>query len=680
MSELRIETLVRPAADLGPENPLPPLGAGRDLHVLDRPVPDIPEDMLRNIAYGRVPNILPYTMQDGYSRVRTPREFRVAVLENEILRATFLLEYGGRLWSLFHKPSERELLDRNPVFQPANLALRNAWFSGGVEWNIGTTGHSPFTCSPLFAARLDAGADHRSPDGFPVLRLYEWERIRQVPFQIDAYLPDGSPVLFVCVRIVNPHATTVPMYWWSNIAVPETPTTRVIVPATSAYSFGYGGGGLTRVPIPEIEGVDISHPTNIGKAADFFFHIDEGTRHWITALDETGRGLIQTSTSRLKGRKLFLWGSGDGGRRWQTFLSEPGHAYIEIQAGLARTQLEHIPMPAGAEWTWLEAYGLMEANPARSHGADWQDAVVEVGARLDRLVPLPVLDAELARCTQWLDKPSSDLVQRGSGWGALERLRREAAGEPPFCTSLIFDDASLTEAQAPWVDLLRKGSLPALDPLTSPSGYLIQPQWAGLLESAAIGDAETDSRWWALLHLGVMRYAAGDRVYAQEAWRLSMACSANPWAVRNLAFVAWEDGRFETALELYVQALGMQPGLLPLAIECGQKLITMGYAETWLGLLAGLPDSVRTAGRMRLLEGQAALETGDLARVEPLFDGTLVVDDLREGERSLSQLWFDYHVRRLSLAEGGTTDALMERVRRDYPVPTYLDFRMSTKV
>ena len=67
-----------------------------------------------------------------------------------------------------------------------------------------------------------------------MLRLYEWERIRQVPFQIDAYLPDGSPVLFVRVRIVNPHDREVPMYWWSNIAVPETAETRVIVPADAA--------------------------------------------------------------------------------------------------------------------------------------------------------------------------------------------------------------------------------------------------------------------------------------------------------------------------------------------------------------------------------------------------------------------------------------------------------------
>ena len=42
----------------------------------------------------------------------------------------------------------------NPVFQPGNLAIRNAWFSGGVEWNMGIRGHSVYTCSPVFAARV----------------------------------------------------------------------------------------------------------------------------------------------------------------------------------------------------------------------------------------------------------------------------------------------------------------------------------------------------------------------------------------------------------------------------------------------------------------------------------------------------------------------------------------------
>jgi len=670
MSELRVETLVMPAAEVGPENPLPPLKSAGEIHAVDQASSGIPAEMLRNIAYGRVASLLPYTMQDRYTRERTSRDFRVAILENEILRATFLLEVGGRLWSLYHKPSGRELLEVNPVFQPANLALRNAWFSGGVEWNIGTTGHSPFTCSPLFAARVETS------EGMPILRLYEWERLRQVPFQIDAYLPDGSPVLFVSVRITNPHQETVPMYWWSNIAVPETPRTRVITPSSAAYSFGYGGAGLAKVPVPVLDGVDVSYPTNIRRAADFFFHIPDGTRPWITALDEEGRGLVQVSTARLKGRKLFLWGAGEGGRRWQTFLSEPGHAYIEIQAGLARTQLEHLPMPAQSEWTWIEAYGLMEADPAIVHGSDWQRASDSIAQRTEVLMPEVMLQQELARSSQRFDQPPVDMIQRGSGWGALALLARQREGRPAFCSEgLVFDPTSLGEAQQPWVSLLETGLMPVADPLDEVVGYVVDSTWRYWLEQAVRNDADNWLQW---LHLGVMRYHAGDQSGARDAWYRSMARTGNPWAARNLAVLACDEGLADEAVAYYTAALAHIPGHLPLVIESGRRLLSLGRAKEWLTLVEALPPSVRRVGRVRLLEGRAALETGDLDRVAVLFDGTLVVDDLREGERSLSALWFEYHARRLSRDEGlPIDDALRARVRRDIPVPAFLDFRMS---
>ena len=674
MHELRFEKLIIPAADLGPENPLPPLHSTRDIHADSKRVeiPGIPDEILRNMAYGHVPNILPYTMQDGYTRLREPRELQTGVLENEVLKATFLLEYGGRIWSLVHKPSGRELLDRNPVFQPSNLALRNAWFSGGVEWNIGTIGHCPFTCSPLFVAQL------HTPDGTPVLRMYEWERIRKVPFQIDAYLPSGSPVLFVRVRITNPNNVTVPMYWWSNIAVPETQHTRVIIPADAAYSFGYGKGGMARVPIPETGGIDVTYPTNINRSADFFFDIPDNNRHWVTALDENGSGLIQTSTARLKGRKLFLWGMGMGGRRWQTFLSQEGQAYIEIQAGLARTQREHLPMPAGAEWAWLEAYGLVETKSAAVHGPSWTHARQAVEEELEQLISREALDSELARGEIWTDTPPESLIQHGSGWGALEQLRRQTKGLPPLCTpALNLAAASLGETQAPWVQLLKQSSFPELNPVNAPSGYMIQSDWHLMLKDAVNKNAQ--SNWAAWMHLGIIRYHNRDIEGARQAWETSLSHCSTPWLARNLAVLAWQEQRFDDVAELYEMALRLRPDIPQLAIECGRKLLEMERPQTWLDLLEILPNTIKRLGRIRLLEGQAALAVGDLERVAPLFDTKLVIDDLREGERSLSHLWFEYHEQRLSNEQGiPIDDVLRARVRRAYPVPEIIDFRMSS--
>ncbi|MBM4084897.1 MAG: DUF5107 domain-containing protein [Planctomycetes bacterium] len=668
MCDLRIETFTMPAAELGPENPLPPLGKARDVHALAS-APGVPPEIAQNMRYGHLPGILPYTIQDGYDRRRRPKGFKVAVLENDILRATFLLELGGRLWSLFHKPSGRELLACNPVFQPANLALRNAWFSGGVEWNIGTIGHSPFTCSPVFAARV------LGPGGAPVLRLYEWERMRQVPFQLDAYLPDASSVLLVRVRIRNPHDHDLPMYWWSNIAVRESPDKRVIVPATSAYRFGYQGK-VDLVPVPEFDGTDRTYTTRSKRSTDYFFHIPDGQRPWIAALDHDGKGLVQTSTARLKGRKLFLWGTGAGGARWQEFLSQPGFAYLEIQAGLARTQLEHVRMPAKADWSWLEAYGLMETDPRAVHAADWAAARQAVETPLEGLIPRVWLDAEHDRGATWADNAPVEILHRGSGWGALERHRRAAAGQPAFCSpELAFGDETRGEEQRPWLALLRTGRFPDADPARPPNGFMVQAEWRELLEKSVAGDP---SNWFAWLHLGVMRLYAGEHEAARAAWEKSNALKPTAWALRNLAALAAFQNQPEASADLHLAAHKLNPSLRPLTIETCRALLKVKRPNECLDLIAGLPAADRANGRIRYLESLAALDCGDFDRVERLFADGIEVIDLHEGEKSLDEFWFTFHERRLSAQEGvPLDDALRARVRKEFPLPRQYDFRMS---
>ena len=45
-----------------------------------------------------------------------------------------------------------------------------------------------------------------------------------------------------------------------------------------------------------------------------------------------------------------------------------------------------------------------------------------------------------------------------------------------------------------------------------------------------------------------------------------------------------------------------------MAAECGAALIQTGRPQEWLDLLAELPEPVRNAGRIRLLEAQAAAQ------------------------------------------------------------------------
>jgi len=680
MTTLRVETQKIPASALGPENPLPDLSAAA-------PEPGAqaasgPDDPVQ--AYFRASHIkgcLPYRVQDGYDRGESERPFRMAVLENRHLRAAFLLELGGRLWSLVDKRSGRELLFQPRVLHFANVAIRNAWFSGGVEWNIAVRGHTAHTCSPLFAA--ETGTD----GGSPALRLYEYDRFRGLLFQIDFLMPDNLPVLLARPRVINPNRETTPMYWWSNIAVGEAEGHRVLAPADSAFHFGYKDK-MELLSVPLRDGVDASYPTRIRSAHDFFYNIPDGNRPWIASLDPAGRGLVHASTSRLKGRKMFVWGMGPGGRRWQEHLGGHGTAYIEIQAGLGRTQSEYLPMAPGADWQWLEAYMLMDADLRTVHGADWPAARRCVQDRLDSILPQAALESMLKDTRGLADRAPQRIIQQGAGWGALERRRRMADGEDaPLPQSMPFDDASLTEDQAPWLAILSRrgdrcpcsgggeeGALPYRRPQDTPGAWLTGAAWRKrCLESTRSAGG---NHWLAWLHAGVMAFQEGDLAAAADAWRQSLDREPSAWALRNLALLARHQGRTEEAASLYLKAGRLKPDLLELQVECGRTLVEAGRftdLDRWLGTL---PESVRRSGRIELFAARAALERNDPATAERILDQVQLVD-IREGEIALTDLWFAIQERRIAAAEGVPIDAaLKERVRRTLSPPARLDFRM----
>lgn len=655
MSTLERTTLTVPAAHLGADSPLPALAPLTDPHAgLDASAADA--EMSSNLSLGHLDSLLPYTMQDDYDRERAVHELDAIFLANDQLEATFLPGWGGRLWSLVHRPTGRELLYRNPVIQPANFALRGAWAAGGVEWNIGATGHSPLTCTPVHAARVV------TEDGTPVLRLYEWERLRGLVFQVDAWLPDGSAALLVRVRVVNPGDYTVPMYWWTNIAVPESDDVRVLAPAGTAYQFSYDKR-LRVVDVPEASGTDVTYPAHATDSADYFFECDRAERPWIAAVDGQGRGLVQASTATLRGRKLFCWGRSAGGRHWQSFLSgEAGDGgYCEIQAGLARTQLEHLPMPAGAQWSWVEAYGPVALEPGLVHGG-WSEARAAVEGSLDSLLVAQGLDDVHTRARDWADRPPSETLCLGSGWGALERRLRARFGDGGMdLPGLPFPDASLAEAQRPWLQLLKSGTLPSSEPTQPPASYVVGSAWRKLLDDAPDG-------WETWLHRGTVRWAAGDRDAAREAWERSIAETHNGWALRNLARADRLAGRMGAAAERLLAAHSLLSWVLPLTIETLDALVAAGHADTALDLIDDLDEAQRTAGRVRLLHARAALDAGDLDRAGRIVEAGIVVPDLREAEKALDTLWDDYCA---ALRAAG-------RPRADERLPYAYDFRMHT--
>ena len=660
MSTLTFEKRNMPAADLNGENSLPSI-AGM-LNVQQRTKTGLDEDDELFVGYGFVRCPFPYRLQDRYGRELRDTEFDCAVLENRYLKAVFLPALGGRLWSLYDKEAGRELLFSNPVFRPGNLAFRNAWFSGGVEWNCGVVGHHPFTCSPLFTAKLTA------QDGTPVLRMYEFERIRCVTWQMDFFLPEDSKMLYARMRIVNPNMETVPMYWWSNIAVPERKDGRVVMDADETYT--NQDRIITKTTVPVSKGVDITYPVNSPFAIDYFWKIEKDRRKYVCHLDQDGYGLIQTSTGRLQGRKLFVWGQGPGGENWQRFLTGGGSAgkYVEIQAGLAHTQYECLPMPPKTAWEWVEAYGAMNADGTRVHG-EWRDARAEVEARLSELLDAGKLE-ELLKATRETiaRKPAGELISRGSGWGALENLRRKKQGEFPISSHLDFGEVGYE--QEPWVFLLENGYFKDACPDETPPSWMHQAQWTDLLEKAAHGADRY--HWVTWLHLGMIYFVDRKISDARNALDRSMRLKPSCWALYGLSNIERMEGNSETSAMLVMRASLMKPDDVSLAREALKQMQDSGMYAEMLHYAGRLSDEVNKEGRIKLYKAFAYLRTGLLAEAEKLIyeDGGLSVPDIREGENSITDLWFELEEAKAK-KEGRAFDP------KGLRPPANLDFRMS---
>ncbi|MBQ0101339.1 MAG: DUF5107 domain-containing protein, partial [Firmicutes bacterium] len=409
-SSLTFTTIRMPSAKMNGCSSLPAITDYRGQPGTEYGASDLGYDEGLFIGFGRVASMFPYREQDLYSRELYDTDVRVVILENDYLKATFYPDMGGKLAGLYDKKGKRELLVFNPVIRPCNLALLNAWTSGGIEYNCGPFGHHPLTCSTLHTAETHLD------DGTPVLRFYEFERKRKIVYQMDFFLPSDSKMLFARMRYVNPNTHVIPAYWWSNMAVPEVDGGRTIVPADSAYTPNEKGL-ITLVPVPEYGGVDVTYPAKNPVAVDYFFKIPDRERKYEAEIGPDGKGFVQVSTSRLIGRKQFVWGQGPGGARWQQFLTSDDNKekYTEIQAGLAHSQYEHLPMPPRTAWEWLEGYGAIDTDPEKVH-SDWHTSRLETEEKLNAIISDGEMEKLLEETKPMALSPAEKVLTHGSGW------------------------------------------------------------------------------------------------------------------------------------------------------------------------------------------------------------------------------------------------------------------------
>lgn len=665
---------------LGIENPLPYLKElPEDKIILNDGTITEEEKINLGVKSGR--KVLPYTMQDCYDRDREEIEIETIVLENNKLKAVFLPEYGGRLYSLYSKVLGRELLYKNPVLQVANLAIRNAWFSGGIEWNMGRTGHTFVTCDSVFCGKL------KDKDGNEFLRIYEFERQSRMYWQVDFHLPEDGDYLAATIHIRNPDKEVKNLYWWTNTAVPLTAKTRVFSGTKEVFYIGpegyitgrheYGHGTLPF--IDRISKNDISYPNEIEFGSEYFFQNSvEEELPWEGVAYEDGYFFYDCSTQPLRIRKMFAWGNSRGGKNWCDYLAKPGEGdYVEVQAGLAPSQLHGFPIGAGASISFTQIFaGTMLEDKEVYKTEDYDTAMKAMSKVVKEKSSAAFVNQLHKELSAYLEEAPEEILHCGSDFGYIEKLRVEKEKDSSIPAGLDFDRGYLSPDGEIWISLMETGDFEKTMVTKAYRSFMTDVRWEKYMKQALEKNKDNWALWY---HYGIMLFENGRSEEAMEAFGLSLEADKNPWAMWAMGTALLRLNKKEESLSYYQQAY-----------NCGGDVLFCGFSEDLMVLLNSMGRYSETyeiyqkekesLTEKQLIEGaKAGMEIGDMTIVEKLFQQDIAV--IREGENAFTAMWFEYMARQEAQKRNCSySRELYEEVARRIQPPEHLDFRMHKDV
>lgn len=676
--EIYLSTISIEGSILKGENPLPIF---RDREK-DKPIQTdgtLNKESMENMGYEIGMRILPYKLQDRYDRERKIVELKTVVIKNDKLKAVFLCEYGGRLYSLTDLETGKEILFKNPVFQLANLSTRNAWFSGGIEWNVSQFGHSLQTCEPLFFAIVHGEEDF--------LRMYEFERTKRIYYQIDFKLPEGSKNLYAHIKIINDENYRKPMYWWTNIAVREEKNIRIFsstedivyiypdsVGSTGNSVKKFGASKLPKTPFVD----DGSYPLNFPYSSEYFFQTKKETLSpWEATLYNDGFIFFEMSTNKLRYRKMFCWGNLEGGRKWESFLSKENEgAYVEIQAGITPTQVNGFDIDANSciEFTQMFSFiNLINQNDINElYDKDYSKAREKIQNIIDNNVDKNHLNDLFYKYSKESNlEINGKILSFGKGWGALEDKRREKYKLKKSPKSLSFPKSSIDSECLIWLKLLEYENLDEMEESYLPDSYMLDLK--NELENTENKNAI------ALIHLGIIYYENFLEEKAFECWIKSLNIKPYALAYRNLSIYYKNKNEYDKSIFYMEKAL--------YTFENKNKLIDEAFLVEYLELLSyvknydkiiSIYEKYNKNEKISKFAAKAYLEKKEYKKLENIFNIEQIT--IREGENYLLDIYFEYIAKLKSEKENIEFNGeLVKKVRAEEKAPKNLDFRMVKK-
>jgi len=251
------------------------------------------------------------------------KKIKLLIAENEYLKIGMAPQYGGRLWFIYDKIRQKEVIHRN--FKEAkfyNAGMGYQYLGGGMELNI-PNAHSQTN------ARSRECVMKENADGSVSLIMSNTEKIGRLHWSVTFTLVPGEARIRQDVHVANETNMEERYLYWANCGIPVNGNTEFIYPENNG---ALHGEYENEVSWPIYANKNISLLKNIDEAVGFYMlNGREGYMGYYN--HDENFGLVHyADVNDVPGKKYWSWGWHITALR-NRFTHAEGVNYGEIQSG-----------------------------------------------------------------------------------------------------------------------------------------------------------------------------------------------------------------------------------------------------------------------------------------------------------------------------------------------------------
>jgi hypothetical protein len=291
--------------------------------------------------------VYPYQSFSETSNRPVPKKYRFIELENEHMKVTICPDLGGKVFSMIHKPSGKEVLYVPDVIRYTRILPRFYFVAGGIEVSF------PISHSPSQNEKVEYRIDKVNSRTYVTCG----ERELRFGMQWSVEYSLGPDDKYLTERVVfhNPGKNAYPWMSWSNAAMPSAPDTHFDFPKGRVLSHSSHVDTIDWVKQgPRVEG-DIKEMTG-------YFWKTKDVNAFGAYTPSNGTGLYHIADDKIaSGIKLWSYGVGSDSA-WSVLSTAKHQTYLEIQGGPIGDQSIKLQMEPG-QTRWHIEYWMPTDAP-----------------------------------------------------------------------------------------------------------------------------------------------------------------------------------------------------------------------------------------------------------------------------------------------------------------------------